>query len=192
MMQSSEDKEILAKILAGDSSAYAEIVRRYEGRILRLCFSMLSNEKEAEDAAQEIFLKAYYALNRFKGDSAFYTWLYRIAANHCLDLGKKKSRRPTESWDALLEKRGDEIERLLSTEAGTSATVESQELVHQVLSYLSPDHKLVLVLREMQGLNYEEIAASLHCSLDAVKGRLKRARQEFKEKLRHLLNSKTV
>jgi RNA polymerase sigma-70 factor, ECF subfamily len=185
-----DDKEIIQKIHAGEHALYSELIRRYQDRILQLCVSMLSDFKDAEDAAQEIFIKAFYALDRYKGNSAFYTWLYRIASNHCLDFLRKKARGRTESLDALIEKSGDSLETLNSKE--TSHQTRDQELVHEILSHLPADYRLILTLREMQGLNYEEIALTLKCSIDAVKGRLKRARQDFKDKLRHFLKSKNV
>ncbi len=108
-----EDKILLEKIRSGDHAVYAEIVRRYQTRILQLCTSMLPGS-ESEDVAQEIFIKAFYALDRFQGKSSFYTWLYRIAANHCLDRIRKHARHPSESWDELLAKKGDEIEKLIA------------------------------------------------------------------------------
>ncbi len=181
-----DDRILIQKILAGDRELYSQIIRKYQGPVIRLCRSFLSAQEDAEDMAQEVFVKAFYALERFKGDSAFYTWLYRIASNQCLDYLRKKSRRPEQSWDELLEKKGSEIEGLLSKNEAEEKPFDP-ELVQQVLSHLPPDFKMILVLRDIQGLSYEEIGQTLQCSLDAVKGRLKRARQHFKEKLRHFL-----
>lgn len=187
----SDDRKIIQNILSGDRDAYAGLVRKYQDRILSLCISMLTDAKEAEDAAQEAFTKAFYALPRFKGNSSFYTWLYRIASNHCLDIARKKGRHRAHSWEELLEEKGDEIEALVS-HADDSAREDDAELVREVLSRLSPDYRLILTLREIEGFSYEEIAAALDCSLDAVKGRLKRAREDFREKLRHLKDSENV
>lgn len=186
-----DDFVLIQKILQGDQDAYAPLVRKYQSRILQLCGAMLT-PTEAEDAAQEVFVKAYHALARFKGDSSFYTWIYRIASNHCLDLGRKKSRSRTESWDALIEKEGDRIQELLASPDRDIENRDDAELVQKILSFLPDTSRLVLVLREMQGLSYEEMATQLNCSLDAIKGRLKRARQEFKEKLRHFIKSEPV
>ncbi len=187
-----EDPELIKKILGGDSAAYADIIRKYQGRILRLCASMLSDEKEAEDAAQEIFLKGFYALGRFKSNASLYTWLYRIASNHCLDLLRKKSRRRTGSWDELSERLGDEAEKLISGRDDGSGNQRQMELVQEVLERLEPDYRLILTLREMEGLHYEEIAQALNCTLDAVRGRLKRAREQFRDILRHFMRSGAV
>jgi RNA polymerase sigma-70 factor, ECF subfamily len=153
---------------------------------------MISDTVEAEDAAQEIFFKAYQALHRFRGDASFSTWLYRIAVNYCRDLLRKKSRRKTESWDALLEKEGDRLQKILSDPPGTLPAGENADLVRRVLSRLSPEHRMVLVLREIEGLSYQEMSETLDCSLDAVKGRLRRAREEFEKRLRHFWSVPSV
>ena len=187
-----EDEILIQKVRAGDQAAYTEIVRKYQARLLQLCISMLHDEKEAEDAAQEVFVKAFYALNRFQGKSSFYTWLYRIGANHCMDLARKKSRKRAMSWDQLVEEKGDQIERLFAKSPQTAQSAQDHELVHQVLALLPPDYCLILTLREIQGLSYEEMTEVLHCSLAAVKSRLKRAREDFKQKLRHFLKTDNV
>ncbi len=187
-----EDQDLIEKVRGGDQAAYTEIVRKYQVRLLQLCISMLHDEKEAEDAAQEVFVKAFYALDRFQGKSSFYTWLYRIGANHCMDLARKKSRKRTVSWDQLLEEKGDKIERLLAKNPQTPQDTGERELVHHVLGLLTPDYCLILTLREIQGLSYEEMTEVLHCSLAAVKSRLKRAREDFKEKLRYFLKADNV
>jgi len=167
-------------------------VRKYQGRILQLCASILSDPYEAEDAAQEIFIKAYQSLSKFRGTSSFSTWLYRIATNHCRDLLRKKSRRRTESWEALVEREGDQLIRVLSAPHDPILTQEDTDLIKRLLSCLSPEYRMILTLREIQGLCYQEIAAVMHCSLDSVKARLRRARQDLKEKLRHFLGSGNV
>jgi len=149
---------------------------------------MLSNSTEAEEAAQDIFVKAYHALRKFKGNSTFSTWLYRITANHCLDLLRKRNRRKTVSWEALVEQEGDHIMRLLSTSQTAETHLENRELADKILSTLSPDYRAILTLREVDGLDYQEIAESLGCSLDAVKGRLARARKQLQGNLRHFMD----
>lgn len=152
---------------------------------------MLSNATQAEDAAQEVFIKAYQALAKFRGNAAFSTWLYRISANHCMDLLRKSGRRKTESWDALLERDGEKIEAFFSVPPEAHG-LEQKEILAQFLSFLSEKARTIFLLREMQGMSYQEIAETLECSVDAVKGQLKRARQEIEIKLRHLLKSQNV
>ena len=184
--------EIIQSILSGDREAYADLVREYQGRVLRLCTSLLCDPTFAEDAAQEIFLKAYKGLAKFRGDASFSTWLYRIAANHCKDLLRKRIREKTESWETLLEEHGDQIQKLLASAKGSEPCASNTELADAVLSQLSPDSRLLLTLREVQGLSYKELADTLHCSLDAIKARLQRARQSLQDKLRHFLRSESV
>ncbi|PIU40412.1 MAG: RNA polymerase subunit sigma-24 [Candidatus Omnitrophica bacterium CG07_land_8_20_14_0_80_50_8] len=186
-----EEQDLIHKILSGETEAYTEIVRSYQGKVLGLCTSLLNNASEAEDAAQEIFVKAYQALGSFHGDSKFSTWLYRIAANHCKDLLRKRSRQKTESLDALIERSGDEVQNLWEPSFDPRNSAGAAELVKKLLDSLSPDEMLILTLREVQGLSYQEISETLKCSLDAVKSRLRRARETLQEKSRHFLQAGT-
>lgn len=156
------------------------------------CLSMLSDSAQAEDAAQEIFIKAYQALGRFRGNSSFSTWLYRIAANHCTDLLRKAARGKTESWEMLLEREGEKIEALLAVPPAVENSTEPGEIVAKLLSHLPEKSRAILVLREIHGLSYQELAEALDCSLDAVKARLKRARQEILSMPRHFSGAKNV
>lgn len=167
-------------------------MRKYQGKVLQLCVSTLSDPHEAEDAAQEIFIKAYQSLNKFRGASSFSTWLYRIATNHCTDLLRQKSRHRTESWEALIEKEGDQIVKLLAAPPDSHLTQEDTDLINRVLSCLSSEYRMILTLREIQGLSYQEIAVVMRCSLDSVKARLRRARQGFQDNLRHFLEPGNV
>ncbi len=167
-------------------------MRSYQAKVLRLCTSLLSNAAEAEDAAQEIFIKTYQSLRLFRGDSKFSTWFYRIAANHCKDLLRKRSREKTQSLDALMEESGDTFQKRLEPSSDPAARAEAADRVEKFLSFLSPDERLILTLREVQGLSYDEISQTLQCSLDAVKSRLRRAREALQEKLRHYSSGKYV
>lgn len=178
-------EELIPKILSGDTSAYAEIVRAHQTKVLGLCTSLLGNATQAEDAAQEVFIKAYQSLRSFRGDSAFSTWLYRITANHCKDLLRKRSREKTESLDAMMEESAEGVQRLFEPSFDPSGVAGASDLIEKLLSSLSPDERLILTLREVQGLSYQEISSTLQCSLDAVKARLRRARQTLEEKVRH-------
>jgi RNA polymerase sigma-70 factor, ECF subfamily len=164
-------------------------VRSYHKKVLGYCLSMLNNRTDAEEAAQDIFVKAYQALARFKGDSSFSTWLYRITANHCLDILRKRNRRKTVSWDALVEKEGERMHALLSSTDTGASRLEDRQMADRILSTLTEDHRTVLTLREQDGLEYQEIAEILNCSLDAVKGRLARARKQVQERLAQVLES---
>jgi RNA polymerase sigma-70 factor (ECF subfamily) len=186
------DPELVARARAGDEDAFARLVRRHHAAIHGLCVSMLGSPADADDAAQDAFLKAYRSLSKFRGDSTFGSWLYRVAANVCLDRLRKRKRERSDSWEALLEERGDDVERLIAPGADEGAALEDRDLVRRVLDLLPPEHRLILTLRETQGLDYRELMAALDCSLDAVKSRLKRARRGFEELARHFLKEKTV
>ncbi len=185
-----EDIEIIERVLGGDRDAYAELVRRHEGKVRGLCVSLLSDRDEGEDAAQDAFIKAYRALGTFRRDAAFSTWIHRIALNRCRDLLRQRGRRKTESWDSLVEEGREDLAKLF--DGGSGKVLEDRDLVDRVLSCLSPEERAVLLLREKEQLSYLEIADVLDCSLDAVKARLRRARQALNEKLRHFMERENV
>ncbi len=189
-LAASDDLETIQKIKAGDPQAYGDLIRRHQARLIRLCTSLLKNQTEAEDAAQEVFVKAYHALREFRQDATFSTWLYRIASNHCLSL--LRARRPTESLDHLLETQGDGIERFLSMQKDARHALQAADFAEQLLSRLPENYRLVLTLREAEGLSYQEIAEVMGVTLDSVKALLRRARQEIEEKLRHFLKKESV
>ena len=184
-----DERALVQRIVAGDRDAYAELVRAHHARIIRLCASLLADPGLAEDAAQDTFLKAYQSLASFRGQSAFSTWLYRIAANRCLDLLRRRQRERTESWDALVEEAGEQLHELLVAPPDPKTTTANVDLVQRALAHLTPEYRLMLTLREIEGLSYQELATTLHCSLDAVKAKLRRARQDLLERVRHFLGA---
>ena len=183
---------LIQRIVAGERDAYATLVRAHQARLLRLCVSLLGDAVFAEDAAQEIFFKAYQALPSFRGQSAFSTWLYRIAANHCLDLLRKRRRERTESWEQLVDESGEPWLESRAQLHDPATALATTEMVQQVLAQLSPEYRLIVTLREVEGLSYHELAGVLHCSLDAVKARLRRARLALLERLRHFTRTDGV
>ncbi len=187
-----EDSEIIQQVKNGNRNAYAELIRKYEARVRGYAGMMLADATQAEDAAQEIFIKAYESLDKFRGEASFSTWIYRIATNHCLDLLKKRKRTRTESWEALIEKNGDTIEAAMIAPNTAKPSVDMTELITQLLSHMPEISRNMLILREVQGLSYEELAQTLGCTLDSVKSRLKRARQELELKMRHFLKEEAV
>jgi RNA polymerase sigma-70 factor, ECF subfamily len=180
-----QDWEIVAEVRAGNLQAFGELIRRYQVKVRGYCFQMLVDRDLAEDAAQDIFFKAYRSLKTLKSDVAFSTWLYRITRNHCLDQLRKNARQAVESWEALLEQEGDRLQVLINRPAGSGAVIEDRELISKLLSCLPEAYREVIILREVQGLTYSEISKILDCSLDSVKARLRRARQELSERIRH-------
>lgn len=152
---------------AGDLDAFELLVRRHQGLVYRLALRMLGSEADAEDVAQETFVQAWRSLGRFRGDSTFGTWLFRIATNRCLNV--IASRRVTVTLD----------EGHVAVGGDPSETAERRARLHEVMAAileLSAEQRAALVLRELEGLAYEEIATVLGISLTAVKGRVHRAR----------------
>lgn len=184
------DAHLARSAASGDDAAFAELVRRHAPRVRALCAATLG-PAEAEDAAQETFLRAHRALGRFSGDASFGTWLHRIAVNHCLDVLRAAGRRRSESLDALLDSDASALGAVLS-ESSPARAIEDRDTVRRLLARLNPEQRLALTLREMEGLSYEEIAKAMSCSLDSVKARLKRARAELLELARHFTDADNV
>ncbi len=180
------EKEHIARAQQGDKDAYRILVEAYQDRVFGLALSMVRNREQAEDLTQEIFVKVYFALSSFKGDSAFYTWLYRISSNACLDY-LRKNRLPEVSLDQGLEA-DQERTRLQTLPAPTSehpeSVLEKEGEVTKLLEILTADQRLILTLREAQGYSYEEIADMLKCGVNTVKSKLFRAREALQRAYR--------
>ena len=186
------DRELVDRARTGDARAFEVLVRRYQGWVFTLALRMVGHPAEAEDMAQEIFLKAYQGLKGFKGASRFSTWLYSIASHHCLNhlqaLRRRPSasRRPAEHPDASVNSPQAAVERLPDGAPRADALLEQEDLARIVqaeLARLSEDHRIILVLRDIQGLSYDEIAETLGLELGTVRSRLHRARMEMKARL---------
>jgi RNA polymerase sigma-70 factor, ECF subfamily len=172
------ESDLIERFKQGDPSAFETIARKHQDRVYNLCRYMLRDPRNAQDAAQDVFLKTYRALKDFRPGASLYTWIYRIAMNTCLDY-RRKSRREEFSSEPLT---GD----LPSDEHSPHQLYESGEIrdsIQQALQKLPEKLRAAIVLREIEGLSYEEIAEVLHTSAGTVKSRIARAR----EQLRHLL-----
>ena len=186
-----EDLDLVRRCKEGDQKAFRVLVERYEGRVYNLACSILGDREIARDAAQTAFIRAYQALPRFRADSGFYTWLYRIAVNVCLNAAQKeKRRRDSTSLDTLLESGHFSTEHLWErrTPAGDFERLKLQETIQEVLNLISPDHRLVIVLKDIEGMSQEEISRTLNCSVGTVKSRLSRARAHLRDLLRPVYN----
>lgn len=175
-----------------DRSEFEALVREHHPYILRLCGYMLGNPADAEEVAQEVFLKAWRSRDSFRGESSFQTWLHRIAVNKCKDFQRYSNRRRALSWDALIEEGGEGLGEALNSAPDSSGALENKDLAQRVLDQLPPAYRTALVLREVEGLTYEEIADRMGVSLDSVKARLRRARAVIVQRLRHLGAAKDV
>jgi RNA polymerase sigma-70 factor (ECF subfamily) len=181
-----DEHELVAAAKSGDVTAFEELVSRYERKIFRLTMNITRNREDAEDAMQDAFLKSYSHLKAFQGDSRFYTWLVRIAANEALM--RLRKRRPNQfSLDEPIEGDEDLMPRELQDwgpgPEQRFAQTEMREILSGVIEELEPDYRIVFVLRDIEELSTEETAASLGISIPAVKSRLLRARLKLREKL---------
>jgi RNA polymerase sigma-70 factor (ECF subfamily) len=181
-----DEHELVAAAKSGDATAFEELVSRYERKIFRLTMNITRNREDAEDAMQDAFLKSYAHLKTFQGDSRFYTWLVRIAANEALM--RLRKRRPNQfSLDEPMEGDEDLMPRELQDwgpgPEQRFAQTEMREILSGVIEELEPDYRIVFVLRDIEELSTEETAASLGISIPAVKSRLLRARLKLREKL---------
>jgi len=184
------DQELIARFLKGEEGAFNRLVLSYQNRVYGLCYRITGNLEEAEEVAQEIFLTVYKALRDFRGDSRFSTWLYRITVNHCKNRMKYLGRRgyfQSESYDQPVEVEDGEVSRQIRSEDMDAAALleqrETQELVQRKINELDEEHREVILLRDMEGLSYQEIADILGLREGTVKSRIHRARLELKAKL---------
>jgi RNA polymerase sigma-70 factor (ECF subfamily) len=190
MGQEKDDIELVERCKGGDDAAFEGLVRLYQDRIYSLCRYMLKNRHDAEDAAQDTFLKAYRNLSNFTPKAPFFTWLYRIAVNTCLD----RQKRPL--WQSLFkwsEKGEEEAIEIPSDKPSPEEICESHQLaavLHAALNRLSPKLRAIIVLREIDGLSYEEIAEVLEVSVGTVKSRLSRAKEEMKQMMKFFREQK--
>jgi RNA polymerase sigma-70 factor (ECF subfamily) len=180
-MTPQDENYLIRQVKDDDPSTFEWIVLKYQDRIYNLCRYLLGNSQDAEDAAQDVFIKAYRKLKDFRPESSLYTWLYRIGVNTCLD--HKRKFRPEPFKDQSL------AEDLPSAEPSPERCYQSKEIgqaIQSALSRLSKNSKTVIVLKEIEGLSYEEIAEVLNTSVGTVKSRISRTREE----LRRLLEKK--
>ncbi|MBI3002164.1 MAG: sigma-70 family RNA polymerase sigma factor [candidate division NC10 bacterium] len=184
-----EDRELVEQARGGDAGAFEALVRRYQGWVFTLALRMVGNRAEAEDVAQEVFLKAYRGLAGFKAASRFTTWLYAIASHHCLNHLQARSRRSAPAGRGRSHAESDApvaVERLPDGAPRADALLERTDFVRIVqaeMTHLTEEHRLILVLRDIQGLSYEDIARTLGLELGTVRSRLHRARMEMKARL---------
>ena len=183
----SEESADLALARTGDAQAFANLIRRYEGKIFRLAQHITQNREDAEDVLQETFLKAYTHLDQFQGNSKFYTWIVRIAVNQALMKLRKRKTDRTVSMDEGIDTGEDIVAREIATWDPSPeeqyGREELAEILDSAVQSLAPPYRTVFVLRDIEDLSTEETAAALDLSVPAVKSRLLRARLQLREKL---------
>ena len=181
--RTSDDSHLVDRLRRGDARAFDELVTAYQHRVFSVALRMLRNRTEAEEVAQEVFLRVYRTVTAFRGDAKLSTWLYAIASRLCLNRLASSDRRVTREGDETLT-------RLASGDATPVDELERSELeatLHRAIAELPEERRIVVVLRDLEGLSYEEIAAALDLELGTVRSRLHRARMDLKEKLERFL-----
>ena len=187
------DHELVLRAQRGDKRAFGMLVDKYQRKLGRLVSRMVRDQAEVEDITQETFIKAYRALPNFRGDSAFYTWLYRIGINTAKNYLVSKSRRPTmptgiEIEDAENFEDGDAL-RTMDTPESAMMTKQIAQTVNDAMEGLPEELRTAITLREIEGLSYEEIATIMNCPIGTVRSRIFRARETISLKLRPLLDT---
>jgi len=181
------DWAIVERVKAGQVGAYDRLVRAYRERIFAVIYNMTGNREDAADLTQETFIKAFQAIGRFRGKAAFATWIYRIAVNTTLTFLKKNRRRRYFSFESLAdEATADEAFEALVSKTGADAPLlarELQEKLNEALQKLSPKHRAVVVLHEIEGLEHGEIARITRVSVGTVRSRLHYAKQRLQADL---------
>ena len=186
------DADLVRQAGEGDRDAFRELFERYQRRVLSVVMGMLHDREAALDVTQETFIKAYRSIDRYKGEASFYTWIYRIAVNLAIDWQRREWRRPmaaptrSPSGDGPEE---DAIDRIGDETPGNDpflATRDRQlrERVREAIEELTPDHKAVILLREVEGLSYDEISRAMQCSIGTVMSRLHYARKKLQKRLK--------
>ena len=191
MTQDDNDQQLVERVQKGDKSAFDLLVLKYQHRVLKLVSRFVNDAAEAQDVAQDAFLKAYRALPSFRGDSAFYTWLYRIAINTAKNTLVSNRRRPVD-FDLDLQD-PDQYDRHaklkeIDTPEGVLLTEEIRQVVERAMEQLPEDLRTAIVLREIEGLSYEEIAEAMDCPVGTVRSRIFRAREAIDKRLLPLLD----
>ena len=191
MSVETSDLALVERVQAGDRASFDVLVLRYQHKVLKLIMRYVRDAAEAEDVAQEAFIKAYRALPGFRGDSAFYTWLYRIAINTAKNSLVAKKRRPLDYDLDLQDPEQHDMQNRLQDSDTPEALVLSDEIretVNAAIAALPEELRTAIVMREIDGLSYEEIAAAMDCPVGTVRSRIFRAREAIDQRLRPLID----
>jgi len=184
------DQQLVERVQQGDKHAFDLLVGKYQQRILNLVGRFVRNPNDAMDVTQEAFLKAYRALPKFRGDSAFYTWMYRIAVNTAKNYLAVQSRRPMEAdqdYDEIEQIDSSGVLREQATPEHMLLRDEIQDTVIRTIEELPEDLRTAIMLREIEGLSYEDIAEAMECPIGTVRSRIFRAREAIDKQLKPLV-----
>lgn len=193
MGEQSIDRELVVRVQQGDKRAFDVLVLKYQHKIVKLISRYIRDTAECQDVAQEAFIKAYRALAGFRGDSAFYTWLYRIAINTAKNYLVAQGRRPgDDNIDAQDAEQfeGESSLKEYATPERMALKDEIERTIFQAIDDLPEDLRMAITLRELEGLSYEEIAQAMGCPIGTVRSRIFRAREAIDEKLQPLLDER--
>jgi len=185
------DGVLVSQAQAGDREAVQTLLERYQRRLLAVIVGMVRNPEDAKEILQETFVRTFRSLEGFKGESSFYTWIYRIAMNLAIDHQRRGGKRPLVEFDETIGVKEDAVgegSAILGVDPFKS--VRSRELgrkIFEAIESLTPDHRAVILLREIDGLSYEEISEVLDCSLGTVMSRLHYARKKLQTRLQEML-----
>ncbi|NLD50301.1 MAG: sigma-70 family RNA polymerase sigma factor [Clostridiaceae bacterium] len=193
------ERELVERAKTGDVEAFEQLIEGCEKKVFNIAFRMIANYEDAKEVAQEVFIRAFKSISKFKGDSLFSTWIYKITTNVCLDEIRKRKNKKIISLAEEIEIDGNEVKRQIRDEGpGPESEAESNEVKKAVIdsiNSLPEDYKTVIVLRDIHGFSYEEIAKFINCPEGTVKSRINRARQSLKnilQKRKELLNEDYV
>lgn len=193
MSEREADQILVERVQQGDKRAFELLVVKYHRKIIRLVSRLIRDPAEVEDVAQDAFIKAYRALPQFRGESAFYTWMYRIAVNTAKNYLATQGRLPESSSDIDTEEAetfaDGELLRDINTPDSMLHTKQVAETVNRAMEALPEELRTAITLREIEGLSYEEIAEAMECPIGTVRSRIFRAREAIAEKLRPLLGT---
>lgn len=185
------DAQLVRRVQKGDKGAFDVLVLKYQHKIVNLVLRYVRDQDQAMDIAQEAFLKAYRALPRFRGDSAFYTWLYRIAVNTAKNHLAAQRRRPLDIELDLQDSEQYDLHAKLKetdTPEGLTLSQELNETVQRAIAALPEDLRTAIILREIEGMSYEEIAQTMECPVGTVRSRIFRARDAIGKKIGNLID----
>ena len=189
-VEESTDQQLVDQVMAGNKNAFNLLVMRYQHRVAALIARFVKDPREVEDVAQEAFLKAYRALPLFRGDSAFYTWLYRIAVNTAKNYLVARNRRPPAQdleIDEVEPTETGSVLREIESPEGSLSTSELKVAIEAALDSLPEELKTAFILREFSGLSYEDIAEVMDCPVGTVRSRIFRAREAIDHKITELM-----
>jgi len=186
------DKILVQRVQNGDVAAFDTLVRKYRERLYGIIYNLTSNREDAADLTQDAFIKAFSSINRFQGKSAFFTWLYRIGVNTALSHLKRNRFRRFFSLETIQEEgsHAQVLETLASKNKSEKGALlnELQEKLNEAMQKLSPKHRTVVVLFEIEGLSHQEIADIVGCSVGTVRSRLHYAKQQLQADLKHFID----